>query len=565
MALRDRIYWANLDGARSERRKIYLKRGEFDCYYCPVSYCEQNAFQSKRGCRKHIDAKHTWFYYFDQKPLVAKGTSPVMLNTKIDTKHMPRFPVHEGFGKDLTNWLSSAFGGGFTETQAIQRVTRIMKFLKFCNGDDDDEVSREFVDYCLASPPLVSRFIDYIGNDWKLSSAAQISYLQAIADVIDFRRFEGVAVESFAVTEIYIHRGKRTFTKRKKEAWSKDLGIDNLEAMNCWATIDDLQKVIPFHQPNYTTLLEKCKELTQPNISPSELTFCTRFIAVYLFIKVKGSRPMTYQYLTVEMFEASKTNGGFVDQTKFKTADRYIFDTLLFDEESLNLVDEYTTFIRPLLHPKCDYLLVTRNGTQYSRLGDLMAKLVFEAIGKHIHPTRFRQIVETESAQKLTLMEQDIVNRDQKHSSHVARIHYQKLCSREVATQGKRCFEKLCGDNDVVDEEQINSELPVCPVSLNENDVNSDDLAVSTESVDTEDDEIFITPTPKKMKKREKRIPFTKEEDAFIIKGIKKYGKGHWHSIIEDTSFNFNDKRTATNVQNRALKLFKNKDKYLIV
>ena len=55
-----------------------------------------------------------------------------------------------------------------------------------------------------------------------------------------------------------------------------------------------------------------------------------------------------------------------------------------------------------------------------------MSKLVFEGIGKYIHPTRYHQIVETESVRKLSPGEQDIMSRDHKHSSQVAKTHYQK-------------------------------------------------------------------------------------------------------------------------------------------
>ena len=129
------------------------------------------------------------------------------------------------------------------------------------------------------------------------------------------------------------------------------------------------------------------------------------------------------------MFQNSKTRSGFVHQTEFKTAQQYTFDSLFFDKKSTELIDDYICFVRPRLHPKSDYLLVTSNGTQYSKLSDLMSKLVYEAIGKHIHPTRYWQIVETESAAKLSLGEQGIISRDQKHSSHVARTYYQKISS----------------------------------------------------------------------------------------------------------------------------------------
>ena len=72
-----------------------------------------------------------------------------------------------------------------------------------------------------------------------------------------------------------------------------------------------------------------------------------------------------------------------------------------------------------------------------------MCKLVYQAIGKYIHPTRYRQIVETESARKLCLEDQKNIGLDQKHSSQVARIYYQKNTLRRVAVDGEISMRKL--------------------------------------------------------------------------------------------------------------------------
>ena len=74
-----------------------------------------------------------------------------------------------------------------------------------------------------------------------------------------------------------------------------------------------------------------------------------------------------------------------------------------------------------------------------------MCKLVYLAIGKSIHPTRYRQIIETESAEKLSLEDQTNISLDQKHSSQVARIYYQKNPSRRVAVDGQISMKKLLG------------------------------------------------------------------------------------------------------------------------
>ena len=166
------------------------------------------------------------------------------------------------------------------------------------------------------------------------------------------------------------------------------------------------------------------------------LTFATRFVAVFLLLRVKSARPMTFQHLTVSMFENSKANNGFIDQKELKTNLSYTFDSLVLDDLPTRVTVLYVEHVRPLLNPQNDYLF---------QLGNAMCKLVYQAIGKYIHPTRYRQIVETESAKKLCLEDQKNISLDQKHSSQVARIYYQKNTSRRVAVDGQISMRNLLG------------------------------------------------------------------------------------------------------------------------
>ena len=88
-----------------------------------------------------------------------------------------------------------------------------------------------------------------------------------------------------------------------------------------------------------------------------------------------------------------------------------------------------------------------------------MCKLVYQAIGKYIHPTRYRQIVETENAKKLCLEDQKNISLDQKHSSQVARIYYQKNISRCVAVDGQISMTKLLGGSRDTSDSLIKSML----------------------------------------------------------------------------------------------------------
>ncbi|CAH3146193.1 unnamed protein product, partial [Porites lobata] len=119
----------------------------------------------------------------------------------------------------------------------------------------------------------------------------------------------------------------------------------------------------------------------------------------------------------------------------FKTAGKFGFDSPYLTETSMQVLDGYINHIRPLLRPTCDFVLVTRNGGQYNKLGELMTKLLFDATGKYI--------VETASCRQLSSSTQSTISKDQKHSSVVARVHHQKQRLREVASKVHEYLERL--------------------------------------------------------------------------------------------------------------------------
>ena len=77
--------------------------------------------------------------------------------------------------------------------------------------------------------------------------------------------------------------------------------------------MEELLEVMKFHLPRYENTVKICRSVPA-QVNPSDLTFATKFVAMYLFIKVKGSRPMNYQYLMVDMIATAKEKGGFIDQ-----------------------------------------------------------------------------------------------------------------------------------------------------------------------------------------------------------------------------------------------------------
>ena len=115
---------------------------------------------------------------------------------------------------------------------------------------------------------------------------------------------------------------------------------------------------------------------------------------------------------------------------------------MIFTDYVLEKVSSYVHFVRPKLNPTCNYLFVCKNGTQLANLGDIFRRMVYQAVGKYLNPTRYRQIIETASSEFLSPQEQDVISLDQKHTN-VAKVHYQKKRSRRVAEKALDCMEKL--------------------------------------------------------------------------------------------------------------------------
>ena len=167
--------------------------------------------------------------------------------------------------------------------------------------------------------------------------------------MIDFRKVNGASdgvLRKFSATELDIKRARKTVAKMMRLQWTQDLDVESLEARGHWASVEELLKVVSFCLSRYEQTVKTCQN-DPGQVNPSDLTFATKFLATYLFINVKGSRPITYQYITVEMVKETKTKGGFIDQKTFKTAGKYVIPT----ERSMQILDGYIYFVRPLLKP----------------------------------------------------------------------------------------------------------------------------------------------------------------------------------------------------------------------
>ena len=528
--------WKEANGAAKKAKRLRWIPDDNGMFICPVSTCDHHAYHTERGCRKHITQKHGWYFYFDEKPNIKEVLPKISLcknrvnkRKRQSTKDMPMFSKTCSLYLAFKNWLLTPGGGGKSNIQADQVGCRVLKYLKFCCKDEDAtwDIPNQIADYCLGTVSLLSDFVSFLRDDWNIGYSGVIGYMNSISHLLDFRRANQLAdvnVSLFMAAEIYVDRVKRCLAKQMRAEWNTILSIEYLTKIDCWATLEDLNRVIPFHANKFAQIMINRSESFE--IPAHDLTFCTSFITTVFFLLVKASRPMTFQNLTVSMISNVDANG-YIDQTAFKTKERYGFDSLIFSKEVLDIVNGYIQSIRPLFNPQCDYVLVTRNGTKHFQLSHIFGKMVFLAIGKYIHPTRYRQIIETESAENLTDEQQRSVSEDQKHTSLVAKVHYQKIQSRTVALKAQEALKNL-RDNTASNEA-----------------IKSINKQIVTEKELSSKNSIIVA-------KRKKKVPFTEMEDNFIREGIKKHGCSRWKAILSDPNFKFDPSRTTATILTRA-------------
>ena len=567
--------WAKtLKDEGKKAKRLHLKPNADGVYFCPVDLCESDGFKSQRGCRKHVHIKHGWYYFFDEKPDMNKYFPELCTNssTKQTTRRgqstgIPCFQKDCQVSNKFTRWLCSIGGGGKSSSQAEQTNTRALKYLKFCCSDQLSswEIPESVVDYCLGLVSSISEFIDYIQEKpFSVGNSGAIGYVNALSHLLDFRRSTAKNDQNthiFIATEVFLDRVKKCLKKKLKIEWNTVLSLDYLSSINCWATLEDMKAVIPFHENKYNTIITSEIE-ADSTLSAHDLTFATAFVTSVLFLSVKATRPMTYQFLTTNMISSLPEKGGIIDSTMFKTALSYSFDSLLINSDVMKILTNYTLYVRPKLNPQCQYLLISRNGTQLKKLGDIFGRMVFQAIGKYIHPTRYRQIVETESSKSLSPEEQNQLSIDQKHSSRVAQVHYRKLESQQVAINGHKCMQKLLNQSKENAKSQDHTDFQIEKVcdsgdstklievtqSLMSNDSITSNASAKLPNVNVVVNDI----APKaNHRKRGKQVPFTKAEDKFLTDGVKKYGK-NWTNIIRDETYRFNPSRKTCTLLQRA-------------
>ena len=205
MSKKWKVNSSDIDGVSPKLKRLHLEKDETDTlYHCPIQECDHDGFQSQRGCRKHVNTKHSWFFYFDEKsnskeitdsrkvPMVNLIQDQGTETTKHAVKLLPSFSLSCDIGEVFTKWLTGSGGGCKKDRAAQQIVTRCFKFLRF-SCEDEEELTFDVVDFSLCPPNSLFKFIDYLQDECKLGHGGRLCYIDAISEMIDLRKLHGAS------------------------------------------------------------------------------------------------------------------------------------------------------------------------------------------------------------------------------------------------------------------------------------------------------------------------------------------------------------------------------------
>ena len=125
-----------------------------------------------------------------------------------------------------------------------------------------------------------------------MGHSGQLGYINALCDLIDYRKYQKVTsqvLQNFSVVEMLLRKARKCVSKKMRIQWNSELDTESLENRGHWATLENLQDVLPFHLEHYKTTLESCQENPR-SVTSKDLTFATRFICSLSILECQGNQ-----------------------------------------------------------------------------------------------------------------------------------------------------------------------------------------------------------------------------------------------------------------------------------
>ena len=90
-----------------------------------------------------------------------------------------------------------------------------------------------------------------------------IAYINTLGDAIDYRKSNRgfkACKDVLEVVEILLSRTRKSISKKMRTEWNTTLDVDYMDKLGCWATFDEMQSVLSYHQPRFTRIIAEAKK-----------------------------------------------------------------------------------------------------------------------------------------------------------------------------------------------------------------------------------------------------------------------------------------------------------------
>ena len=97
-------------------------------------------------------------------------------------------------------------GGGKVAVQDDQTLCKVIKYLTFCCSDVSSgwNVPKTVVHYCLGSVNMLSDFVEYLQNKWKIGFSGIIGYMNLLAICLIFE--EHLVIQPLKMFQFFVHQ-----------------------------------------------------------------------------------------------------------------------------------------------------------------------------------------------------------------------------------------------------------------------------------------------------------------------------------------------------------------------
>jgi len=103
-------------------------------------------------------------------------------------------------------------------TRKIVTLSRLLiDALSFSSCEEEKELNFEVMDFALCSPSLLFKFIGFLQEECKLEHSGRLGYVDAISELIDFRKVNGASdtvLRKLSVIELHLKRACKTVDAR---------------------------------------------------------------------------------------------------------------------------------------------------------------------------------------------------------------------------------------------------------------------------------------------------------------------------------------------------------------